>query len=206
MVKDGLFYGSALGLVAATLGWLLNPWAALPFLAVGGFCLYFFRDPDRESPAGPVAVSPADGKVVEIRPVEGGAQRVSIFLNVFDVHVNRCPVGGVITEVRYTPGKFKVASVEAASAENEQNTLTVDDGRSKVVFKQIAGLVARRIVCRKKVGDRVQTGERFGLIKFGSRMDVILGPEWELAVRRGERVKGGSSILARRRETSEGRQ
>ena len=164
------------------------------------FCLYFFRDPERPIPAGPVAVSPADGTVVEIRPAEGGAQRVSIFLNVFDVHVNRCPVGGVITGIRYAPGKFKVASLEQASAENEQNTLVVDDGRSRVVFKQIAGLIARRIVCTKKVGDRVQTGERFGLIKFGSRMDVILGSEWELAVTRGQRVKAGSSILARRSE------
>jgi len=119
---------------------------------------------------------------------------------VFDVHVNRVPVGGVITDVHYSRGKFLVASREQASAENEQNTLTIEDGTSRVVFKQIAGLIARRIVCRKKVGDRVEKGERFGLIKFGSRMDVVLGPEWELVVRQGERVKAGSSILARRLE------
>lgn len=200
MVKDGFYYGVALGAAAAALSGALHPLAGAPFAVAAAFCLYFFRDPERPIPAGPVAVSPADGKIVEIRPVEGGGRRISIFLNVFDVHVNRCPVGGVITEVRYTPGKFKVASREEASAENEQNTLVVQDGRSRVAFKQIAGLIARRIVCNKKVGDRVETGERFGLIKFGSRMEVVLGPEWELGVERGQRVKAGSSILARRRE------
>src|SRR5262249_21831923 len=199
MVRDGLYYALASGLSATLLAWLVQPVAALPFVAAGLFCLYFFRDPEREIPAGPVAVSPADGKIVDIRSVEGDGHRVSIFLNVFDVHVNRCPVGGVIRDIHYTPGKFKVASLEAASAENEQNTLVVDDGRSSVVFKQIAGLIARRIVCHKKVGDSVETGERFGLIKFGPRMDVTLGPEWELEVQCGERVKAGSSILARRR-------
>lgn len=200
MVKDGIYYALALGAAAAALSGFLHPAAGVPLVGLALFCLYFFRDPEREIPSGPVAVSPADGKVVEIRPAEGGGQRVSIFLNVFDVHVNRCPIGGVITEIRHVPGKFKVASLEEASTENERNTLVVDDGRSRVVFQQIAGLIARRIVCRKKVGDRVQIGERFGLIKFGSRMDVILGPEWELAVRKGDRVKAGNSVLARRRE------
>jgi phosphatidylserine decarboxylase len=139
--------------------------------------------------------------VIDILPAgEDGSRRISIFLNVFDVHVNRAPIGGQITDVHYTPGKFKVASVAEASAENEQNTLVVDDGRSRITFKQIAGLVARRIVCHKRAGDPVEKGERFGLIKFGSRMDVILGPEWELQVQQGQRVKAGSSVLARRRE------
>jgi len=204
MVKDGLYYAAATGTAALMLSWLLHPAAGIPFLLAGSFCLYFFRDPDREIPSGPVAVSPADGKIVEIRPGSDGGNRISIFLNVFNVHVNRCPIGGVVTGVQYTKGTFKVASLEAASAENEQNTLIVEDGRSRVVFKQIAGLVARRIVCNKKVGDRVATGERFGLIKFGSRMDVVLGPEWDVQVRRGERVKAGSSILARR--PAEGRE
>ena len=199
-MKDGVYYALGLGSAAGLLMWLVHPAAGAPLVAAALFCLYFFRDPDREIPSGPVAVSPADGKIVEVRPAGGGARRISIFLNVFDVHVNRCPVGGVITDVRYTPGKFRVARLEAASAENEQNTLMVDDSRSRVVFKQIAGLIARRIVCHKKVGDRVETGERFGMIKFGSRMDVVLGPEWELAVTQGERVKAGSSILARRHE------
>ena len=198
MVKDGFYYATASGIAAVILSAILHPAAGIPFLLAGSFCLYFFRDPEREIPSGAVAVSPADGKVVEIRPAQGGGSRVSIFLNVFNVHVNRCPIGGVITDVHYTPGKFKVASLEEASAENEQNTVVVEDGRSRVVFKQIAGLVARRIICNKKVGDRVQTGERFGLIKFGSRMDVVLGPEWKLAVARGQKVQAGSTVLARR--------
>ena len=200
VVKDGIYYALAMVAAGTALGMALAPAASLPFFLLALFCLYFFRDPERTIPAGPVAVSPADGKVVAVAPAANGGRRVSIFLNVFDVHVNRCPIGGVVTEVRYQTGKFKVASLEAASAENEQNTLAVEDGRSRVVFKQIAGLVARRIVCHKKVGDTVQTGERFGLIKFGSRMDVILGPEWELVVERGQRVAAGSSILARRRD------
>lgn len=200
MVKDGFYYALPLGTAAILLSWLVQPLAGLPLLVVALFCLFFFRDPERAIPSGPVAVSPADGKVVAVLPLEGGQRRVSIFLSPFDVHVNRCPIGGVITQVCYQRGKFQVASREEASAENEQNTLVVDDGQSQVVFKQIAGLIARRIVCDKKVGDRVQMGERFGLIKFGSRMDVILGPEWELAVARGDRVRAGSSVLARRSE------
>ncbi len=199
MVKDGIYYALALGPAGALLGVILNPLAGAPLVAAALFCLYFFRDPERVIPAGPVAVSPADGKIVEVRPADGGS-RVSIFLNVFDVHVNRSPIGGRIVDVHYSPGKFKVASREIASAENEHNTVVVDDGRSRVVFKQIAGLIARRIVCHKKPGDAVAAGERIGLIKFGSRVDVAFGPEWELAVARGERVRAGSSVLARRRE------
>ena len=201
MVREGIHYALAAGAAGTALCALVHPAAGIPLLAAALFCLYFFRDPERVIPAGPVAVSPADGKVVEIRE-SGGGRRVSIFLNVFDVHVNRAPIGGRVTEVRYTPGKFRIASLEAASAENEQNAVTVDDGRSRVVFKQIAGLVARRIVCTKKPGDAVERGERIGLIKFGSRVDVFLGPEWDLAVSRGQRVRAGSSILARRREGS----
>jgi phosphatidylserine decarboxylase len=201
MVLTGIYY--ALGLTAG--GVLLSlltawPWG-IPFYVLAAFCLYFFRDPEREIPAGPVAVSPADGKVVAVVP-EGGRNRVSIFLNIFDVHVNRAPVGGDITEIRYQPGKFLVASREEASVQNEQNTMTVNDGRSTVVFSQIAGLIARRIVCYKHPGDTVKIGERVGLIKFGSRVDVHFGPEWELAVRPGERVAAGSSILARRKSAS----
>jgi len=198
MVVYGYYY--ALGLIVGGLALtFIASWVwALPFYILAAFCLYFFRDPDREIPQGPVAVSPADGKVVAVK-TEHGFTRLSIFLNIFDVHVNRAPIGGDITEIRYQPGKFMVASKELASAQNEQNTIVVRDPASTVVFKQIAGLIARRIVCYKKPGDSVQTGERVGLIKFGSRVDVHFGPEWELAVKPGERVRAGSSILARRR-------
>lgn len=143
-------------------------------------------------------VSPADGKIVSIKRLNDGETRISIFLNIFDVHVNRSPVAGQITNIHYHKGKFLVASREVASTDNEQNTFTVDAGGSKVVFSQIAGLIARRIVCYKRPGDRVATGERIGLIKFGSRMDIVFGPEWELVAESGQRVSAGSTVLARR--------
>lgn len=198
MEKDGIYYGAALGAAGVFISYFFHAgWGAL-FFAVALFCVYFFRDPERTIPDGPVAVSPADGKVVHIRPLPDGRTRVSIFLNIFNVHVNRVPVGGYITDVSYQPGRFVMAHREEASEDNEQNTVTIDSGGSQVVTRQIAGLVARRIVCRKKTGDEVKKGERFGLIKFGSRVDVILGPEWELAVKPGDKVHGGSSVLARR--------
>ncbi len=169
---------------------------------LAAFCLYFFRDPERVVPGGPVAVSPADGKIVAIRPQAPALTRISIFLSIFDVHVNRSPIAGAIQDVTYRRGRFLVASREAASSENEQNIVTVDGGGSRVVFKQIAGLIARRIVFHKKPGDAVQAGERVGLIKFGSRVDVLLGPEWEIQVREGQRVKAGSAVLARRKAAS----
>jgi len=198
VVIFGIYYSVPLIAAGALLTWLLNWYWAVPFYILAAFCLYFFRDPERQIPDGPVAVSPADGKVVAIVPDQAGANRISIFLNVFDVHVNRTPIAGKIACVKYKKGQFLVASKEDASHSNEQNILTVDDGTSRVVFKQIAGLIARRIVCYKKVGDIVEKGERIGLIKFGSRVDVLLGPEWTVAVRQGERVAAGSSILARR--------
>ncbi|HEY4089787.1 MAG TPA: phosphatidylserine decarboxylase [Bryobacteraceae bacterium] len=198
MVRDGIYY--ALGLTAAgvLISWLLGPALAVPLFLLGAFCAWFFRDPERPIPVGSVAVSPADGKVVAVVK-EDGRTRISIFLNIFDVHVNRSPVSGVITEYVYQKGKFLVASQEAASSDNEQTIITIrsQDG-TLVVFKQIAGLIARRIIFSKKPGDLVQTGERIGLIKFGSRVDVILGPEWAIEVSTGARVSAGSSILARR--------
>ena len=199
MVVYGIYYALTLAgagvLAAVLLSW---PWG-IPLYILAGFCLWFFRDPDREAPPGPVAVSPADGKVVSIKAEGPHSTRISIFLNIFDVHVNRSPIAGEIMQVRYQPGQFLVASREQASAQNEQNTVVVRDKETEVTFKQIAGLIARRIICYKKPGDRVSTGERIGLIKFGSRVDVFFGPEWEVQVRTGERVKAGSSILARRR-------
>jgi len=201
IVITGIYYALGLAAAGAIVAWLANPWFSTPLWLLAAFCLYFFRDPDREIPAGPVAVSPADGKVVAIKP-EGALNRISIFLNVFDVHVNRTPVGGTISKVHYQKGCFKVASKEECSAENEQNVVTVQGDGTTVIFKQIAGLIARRIVFDKKVGDKVATGERIGLIKFGSRMDILFGPEWDITVRPGMRVAAGSSIIARRKDRS----
>ena len=202
IVSTGIYYALSLFGAAALLGWLLNPWSAAPLILLGAFCLYFFRDPDREIPSGPVAVSPADGKVVAVKPETPKLTRISIFLNVFDVHVNRSPIAGTIAKVHYQKGCFKVASREECSTVNEQNVVTVNGDGTSVVFKQIAGLIARRIVFDKKPGDRVATGERVGLIKFGSRMDVLLGAEWEITVAPGQRVSAGSSVIARRIDRS----
>lgn len=198
IVKDGIFYALGLLVVGVPLAIFLTPWAGVPFYILAAFCLYFFRDPERTPPPGDVMVAPADGKVVAVREIAPGQTRVSIFLNVFNVHVNRTPIPGIITEVTYRRGKFLVASHEAASLENEQNTLVVQGAGTQVVCRQIAGLIARRIVCYKKVGDRVASGERIGYIKFGSRMDIIYGPEWRTAAKPGDKVAAGVSILAHR--------
>jgi phosphatidylserine decarboxylase len=198
MVRDGIYYALALTAGAAVVAYVTRPLYALPLLIVALFCLYFFRDPDRGIPAGRVAVSPADGKVVAVK-LEQSNTRISIFLNIFDVHVNRTPISGKITAYSYHKGQFLVASKEEASSQNEQNTITVEGDGTRVIFKQIAGLIARRIVFNKKVGDTVAAGDRIGMIKFGSRMDVELGPEWEILVKPGMHVSAGSSVIARRR-------
>lgn len=200
IVRDGIYYALALSAAGALVAWLADPWFGAPLWLVAAFCLYFFRDPEREIPAGPVAVSPADGRVVAVKAEGPALNRVSIFLNIFDVHVNRAPIGGVISKVQYQKGCFHVASKEECSTINEQNVVTVEGDGTTVVFKQIAGLIARRIVFTRKPGDRVATGERIGLIKFGSRMDVLFGPEWEITVRPGQRVSAGSSVIACRRD------
>ena len=201
MVRYGYTYGGGLLAGGALAAWLTgSPWWAVPFVILALFCFNFFRDPDREVPPGPVCVSPADGKVVALRNLGDGRRRISIFLNVFDVHVNRSPIAGTIRNVEYRRGKFLVASAEAATAENEQNVVTVEGDRTTVVFSQIAGLIARRILFYRKTGDAVAAGERIGLMKFGSRIDLFLGPEWDIVVREGERVRAGSGIVARRKE------
>jgi phosphatidylserine decarboxylase len=200
MVRDGIYYGLALILVAALLAWLTVPALAVVPLLLAAFFLWFFRDPERRIPAIQGAiVSPADGKVTDISVIEVNGEprtRISIFLNVFNVHVNRSPVSGVIEEVRYQQGKFGNAMGEASADLNEQNIVTLRSDAGIVVFKQIAGLLARRIVFNKKVGDRVERGERVGLIKFGSRTDIIFPANAEMKVRTGDHVKGGSSVLA----------
>jgi|SRR5579871_125481 len=201
MVIYGFYYAGALLLGAAAVTYLLSWPYAIPFYILAAFCLNFFRDPERHAPSGPVAVSPADGKVVAVKADAAGANRISIFLNIFDVHVNRTPIAGKVTCVTYKKGRFLVASKEEASAANEQNIITVEGvvgGKpTRVVFKQIAGLIARRIICYKRAGDILDPAERVGLIKFGSRVDVVLGPEWIVTVKAGEHVAAGSSVIAR---------
>ena len=200
MVRDGYFYGAGCLLAAGVIAWLAAWPYAVPLLLMGAFCLWFFRDPERQIPANPGAVvSPGDGKVTDVSLVTTGGtprNRISIFLSVFDVHVNRSPIAGVIREVRYQRGKFLNAMGAHSADENEQNIVTVEgDGRT-VIFKQIAGLIARRIVFDFKVGDHVARGERVGLIKFGSRVDVLFDPDAAIQVKIGDRVKGGATVLA----------
>ena len=200
MVRDGYFYGVGLLVAAGLVFWLTSwPWALVPVL-LAAFFLWFFRDPERVVPVGPgLIVSPGDGLVTEavrFETTDGPRQRISIFLSVFDVHVNRSPIAGTITVARYQKGKYLNAMNPASASENEQNIVTVRGEGFEVTFKQIAGLLARRIVFVPVVGSTIARGERVGLIKFGSRVDVILPAEAELRVRPGVRVKGGASVLA----------
>jgi phosphatidylserine decarboxylase len=201
MVRDGYIYGLSLIAVAAALYWFTGGWAwgVVPVL-LAAFFLWFFRDPRRTIPAGDgLIVSPGDGLVTEttaINTPEGGRQRISIFLSVVDVHVNRSPIGGVITRVHYQKGQYLNAMNPSSAERNEQNKVTVRGEGFEVTFKQIAGLLARRIVFNHREGERLERGQRVGLIKFGSRVDVVIPAEAELRVKKGERVKGGSSVLA----------
>ncbi len=201
MVKDGYKFAAGplvLGVAAMGFHWF---WPGGVLIFLGVFVLFFFRDPQRTPPADPeTIVSPADGRVMEVveEPLDGQpGRRISIFLSIFDVHVNRSPVAGKITAIEYRTGKFYAAMRGRASAENEQNAFHVSSERGDVVFKQIAGWVARRIVCWKSVGDSVTRGERVGMIRFGSRMDIWLPDRVEILVRSGQHVAGGTSILAR---------
>ena len=207
MVRDGYFYALPLILAAAFISWLTHPLWALPVVLLAAFCLWFFRDPERIVPqVSGAIVSPGDGTVTDISNVMlAGAERtrISIFLNVFNVHVNRSPIAGTIRDVRYQKGKFVNAMGANSAEENEQNIVTVEGEGHTVVFKQIAGLIARRIVFTKKVGDAVARGERVGLIKFGSRVDVLVEPHVQIAVRVGDHVKGASSVLAYAHAASE---
>ncbi len=201
MVRDGFYYGFAFILVAVLVGWLAAPVLAIIPLLLAAFFLWFFRDPERQIPTDSgVIVSPGDGKVTDVSVIEFAGvphTRISIFLNVFNVHVNRSPISGVLSKVEYRRGKFRNAMGAISAEENEQNIATVVgyDGQA-VVFKQIAGLLARRIVFTKQQGDRVERGERVGLIKFGSRVDVIFPAQATVAVKIGDHVSGGSTRLA----------
>src|ERR1700677_1053339 len=200
MVRDGYYYALGLIVAATLVGWFAGPaWAMVPLL-LALFFLWFFRDPERSIPdAADAVVSPADGKITDVSWVTVGGEkqlRISIFLSVFDVHVNRSPIAGFVREVRYQRGKFLNAMNEASAEENEQNIVRVEGDGQVVVFKQIAGLLARRIIFHPKVGDRLERGQRVGLIKFGSRVDVLCDAAAALQVKVGDRVKGDASVLA----------
>ena len=188
-------------LVPSLLLGLLFVYLSLPYLAfvvliLAVFVCFFFRNPIRQIPDGSnLVVSPADGRVVKISEAEGGAQTISIFLNIFNVHVNRSPISGELKQLEYRRGRFKAAFDEEASRVNEQNVLTISGTHIQVVVRQIAGLIARRVVCWKKPGHQLQRGELIGLIRFGSRVDIVLPAQVKLRVKIGDRVSGGSSIL-----------
>ncbi len=205
MVRDGYIYALSLIAVAAALTWLTGAWAwGIAPVLLAAFFLWFFRDPHRVIPTGNgLIVSPGDGLVTETASIttpEGAMQRVSIFLSVFDVHVNRAPISGTVIRVHYQKGQYLNAMNPASAERNEQNAVTVrghgPDAGLEITFKQIAGLLARRIVCRCVEGQTLKRGERVGLIKFGSRVDVLLPANAELRVKVGDRVKGGASVLA----------
>jgi phosphatidylserine decarboxylase len=205
MVRDGYIYALSLLAVAAALMWFTGVWAwGIAPVLLAAFFLWFFRDPQRTIPTGKgLIVSPGDGLVTETASIttpEGVLQRISIFLSVFDVHVNRAPISGRVSRVHYQKGQYLNAMNPASAERNEQNVVTLRgqgaDAGFEITFKQIAGLLARRIVCHCAEGQIVERGQRVGLIKFGSRVDVLLPANAELRVKVGERVKGGSSVLA----------
>jgi phosphatidylserine decarboxylase len=201
MVRDGYIYGLSLLAVAVGVAWATHSWVwAIVPVVLAAFFLWFFRDPQREIPAASgLIVSPGDGLVTEtvtFATPEGPKQRISIFLSVFDVHVNRSPITGVLTKVHYQKGQYLNAMNPASADRNEQNIVTVRGEGFEVTFKQIAGLLARRIVFNLREGNSVERGQRVGLIKFGSRVDVVLPAEAALLVKVGQRVRGGASVLA----------
>ena len=202
MVRDGIIW-VLVPLLLAVASAIAGYWpVALALLALSAFMAYFFRDPRRVAPSEDnLVVSPADGRVTRVERLSKEEAEsptvVSIFLSPFDVHVNRAPIAGEIEHIAYTRGKFMIATSEEASLVNEQNALTIRGERLTIVCKQIAGVLARRIVCWKRVGEMVERGERFGMIKFSSRTDLVLPPEVSVEVRVGERVRGGVSIIGR---------
>ncbi len=195
IAREGYPYIIPLLLLALALFFFKIWWAGSIFLLLGAFCTYFFRDPERNFRGTERQVaSPADGKVIWIRK-ENDLEAISIFMSPLDVHVNRAPVSGKISNIEYMKGKFMVAYDERASIDNERNKITIDHGGLTVSFVQIAGILARRIICWRKPGDVLGRGERIGLIKFGSRVDVFLPPGSRITVENGQRVKAGESVI-----------
>ena len=197
MVKDGIPFVIVPAIIALILGYLGLWIIAAVFAALAAFMAFFFRDPYRRSPdCDGLIVSAADGRVTRIERLEAGSV-ISVFLSPFDVHINRSPVSGEVKRVEYVRGRKAPATADAASLHNERNSLTIDAGTYSVVCTQIAGILARRIVCWTKAGDSLERGERFGLIKFSSRTDLLLPSNAEILVKRGDRVRGGETVVAR---------
>ncbi len=206
VAKEGIpfvFLAFAASIIFAILHWDIPAVAAL---AVTAFVLYFFRDPERVIPDAPgLLVSPADGQVIEVIQAKEGAlsdhasTRISIFMNVFNVHVNRFPVTGKVKKIEYKEGGFLPADKKDAFIRNEQNRLLIEDEKgNEITVVQVAGLIARRIVCWAETGDRLKRGQRFGLIRFGSRLDIYLPPQYLVEIKQGCKVKAGQSVLAKR--------
>jgi phosphatidylserine decarboxylase len=198
IVKESIPYILVPGLIAVAAA-VFGFWYVAAFLfVVTVFMAFFFRDPKRVPPSDPdVVVSPADGRVTRIGAGAAGTNVISIFLSPLDVHINRSPIPGKIIDVIYSPGKFLMATNEKASLVNEQNALTIQGEKITVVCKQIAGILARRVVCWKEKGDNLGLGERFGMIKFSSRTDVLLPPNVQITVKEGQRVRGGTTVIGR---------
>ena len=198
IVKESIPYILVPGLIAVAAA-VFGFWYVAAFLfVVTVFMAFFFRDPKRVPPSDPdVVVSPADGRVTRIGAGAAGTNVISIFLSPLDVHINRSPIPGKIIDVIYSPGKFLMATNEKASLVNEQNALTIQGDKITVVCKQIAGILARRVVCWKEKGDNLGLGERFGMIKFSSRTDVLLPPNVQITVKEGQRVRGGTTVIGR---------
>jgi phosphatidylserine decarboxylase len=201
--RAGLPFVGGAWLIAFVLWSYAGEGFAIPFIALGAFFAFFFRDPERTSPADAnVVLSPADGRVLVAgatlpgAPPDGDWQQISIFLSPMDVHVNRVPAAGKVTRVLYRPGRFLVASRKEAATENERSEIWIDHGGQTVVARQIVGFLARRVVCRATVGDEVRAGDRFGVMKFGSRMDVFLPPSATIRVAVGDMVRGGETVIA----------
>ena len=201
LAKDGFIFILPLLIITVLMFLISFYWATAIFGLGFLFVTWFFRDPERRIPNEPnVIVSPADGKITEIvtenEPINGKlCKRVTIFLSVFNVHVNRVPIGGTIEDIRYNPGKFLAAFNPKASMDNEQNLILINNGRTHIFVKQIAGLIARRIVCWPTKGDYYESGQRYGLIRFGSRVDILLPENTKLSVACGDKVSGGKSII-----------
>jgi phosphatidylserine decarboxylase len=202
IASDGYPFIITFALITILLYVFGKPWMAVLPLVVTLFMVLFFRDPDRKSPEDKgVFVSPADGKVILIKDVyekdylKAESKEISIFMSIFNVHVNRAPCDGNVSLVKHSPGKFLVARKDAASIENENTVMVLQGKDGKILVRQVAGLIARRIVCKVKIGDMLRRGERYGMIKFGSRLDIYLPIDTEIKVVLGEKVKAGETVL-----------